>query len=536
MKFLRPWLLAALSGALAACAFPPFEQETLAWFALTPLIAALWFSPREGRWRPLRLFGLGYVFGLAYFWMSLFWLTEVTELGWFLFAFYLALFPGAWGLFVGIACRPRESTLIDVPSDWLRSSVNLRLALRGAAAWAGLEWLRSALFTGFAWNSLGVSQWKSTALIQIADLTGVGGVSFLIVLVNLILVMTAKRLTLEVGRVKLRPHFDFTLTMALVGLTISYGIYRVNRHEKGTQVPLSVAAVQANIPQDQKWNAAFEKRILDTYSRLSLNAAALRPDLLIWPEAALPRPLFDGGETDKDMEREVAEALGRLKGGDFLFGSVRYFLGQAFNSAVLLDARGGVQVYDKIHLVPFGEYIPLRHSFPLFAWIVGSEVPSDFDAGTEPVVMTLHKKPFRVAPLICFEDTVGELSRQFAQRGAELLVTLTNDGWFRRSAGSRQHLANAVFRCAETKLPLVRAANTGVTCVVDPFGHVSQILENAKGGTFTEGVLFAKVPITLQPAKTFYTRYGDLFSLACLVAAVLSLRSVIFLPREIAQN
>jgi apolipoprotein N-acyltransferase len=534
MKHLWPWLLAALSGAMLACAFPPLEQATLAWFALTPVIAALWFGAGEGRWRPLRLFGLGYVFGLAFFWGSLLWLTEVTVAGWFTFALYLALFPGVWGLFVGIACRPRESTLIDVPSEWLRSSVNLRLALRGAAAWAGLEWLRSALFTGFGWNALGVSQWQSTPVIQIADFAGVGGVSFVIALVNLILVMTVKRLTLEVGRVRLRPHFDFTLTMALVGLTLAYGVYRVSRHEKGTQVPLSIAAVQANIPQDQKWNAAFEKRILDTYSRLSANAAALRPDLLIWPEAALPRPLFDGGETDKDMEREVAEALGRLQGGDFLFGSVRYFLGQAFNSAVLLDARGGVQVYDKIHLVPFGEYVPFRHSFPLFAWIVGSEVPSDFDAGTEPVVMTLRgKKPFRVAPLICFEDTVGELSRQFAKGGAELLVTLTNDGWFRRSAGSRQHLANAVFRCAETKLPLVRAANTGVTCVVDPFGHVSQILENAKGSTFTEGVLFAKVPITLQPPKTLYTRYGDIFALACLVAAVLSLRAVIFTPRMI---
>ena len=533
MKHLWPWLLAALSGVLLACAFPPFEQATLAWFALTPVIAAVWFSPREGRWRPLRLFGLGYVFGLAFFWMSLFWLTEVTAGGWFIFAFYLALFPGLWGLFVGIACRPRESTLIDVPGEWLRSSVNLRLALRGAAAWTGLEWLRSALFTGFGWNSLGVSQWQSTPIIQIADFAGVGGVSFLIALVNLILVMTVKRLTLEVGRVRLRPHFDFTITMALVGLTLSYGVYRVSRHDKGTQVPLSIAAVQANIPQDQKWDAAFEKRILDTYSRLSTNAAALRPDLLIWPEAALPRPFLDGGETDKDMEREVVGALGQLKGGDFLFGSVRYFLGNAFNSAVLLDVRGGLQVYDKIHLVPFGEYVPLRHSFPLFAWIVGSEVPSDFDAGTEPVVMTLRKKPFRVAPLICFEDTVGELSRQFAQRGAELLITITNDGWFRRSAGSRQHLANAVFRCAETKLPLVRAANTGVTCVVDPFGHVSQILENAKGSTFTEGVLFAKVPITIQPPKTFYTRYGDIFALACLVAAVLSLRSVIFTPRVI---
>lgn len=520
MKHLWPWLLAALGGALIALCFPPFEQDSLAWIALTPLIAALWFSPRAGRWRPLRLFGLGYLAGLVFFWISLFWVTEVTRLGWFIFAFYLAFFPALWALFAGIVCRPRDPVPGRPLSEcqWLRSFHNLRLAIRGAAAWAGLEWLRGALFTGFGWNSFGVALWKNTALIQIADFSGVAGISFLIVLVNLILVITVRRIMFEAGRVKLRPHFDFTITLALISAAFAYGIIHINQPKEKSYL-LSVAAVQANIPQGDKWNPESEPKILETYRRLTDNAIAFKPDLLIWPEASTPRPVLD----NEDLKNGIVEILGRLH-TNFLLGTIRYAPPTAaYNSAVLFDGKGRMQIYDKIHLVPFGEYVPLRNSFPLFAWIVGDEVPGDFDFGTEPVVMQLYRKPFRVAPLICFEDTLGDLTRRFAQRGAELLVTLTNDGWFRRSAESRQHLANAALRCAETKLPLVRCANTGVTCFIDRFGHVTRTLD-ASGDTFIEGMLYGTVPIRLEPPKTFYTNYGDLFAMACLAGALLSIR------------
>jgi apolipoprotein N-acyltransferase len=313
--------------------------------------------------------------------------------------------------------------------------------------------------------------------------------------------------------------------MALVSLSIGYGVYRVNE-PKAEAWLLSVAAVQANIPQSTKWDPAFDQRILDTYLRLTDNALAFKPDLLIWPEASTPHPALD----DEEIMKDIVGILGKLH-TNFLLGSIRYAPPYAFNSAILLDAKGRIQLYDKMHLVPFGEYVPLRNSFPLFAWIVGDEVPSDFDAGAQPVIMTLAGKPFRVGPLICFEDTVGDLTRQFAKRGAELLVTLTNDGWFHHSAGSRQHLANAVFRCAETKLPLVRVANTGITCFVDRFGHVTRTLEN-RGDTFVEGVLYGTVPIRLQPPKTFYTNYGDLFALFCLFGALLSVRTHLFTVRR----
>jgi apolipoprotein N-acyltransferase len=538
MKNLWPWLLAAGSGALLALCFPPWGLDTLAWFALVPLIVAVWFGPRGGRWHAWRLFGLGYVTGLVFFWMSLFWITEVTQPGWFVFALYLAIFPGLWALFTGILCRPRDpaggSPAAIQQNEWLRSFHNLRLAVRAAAAWAGIEWLRGIAFTGFGWNSFGVAMWKNTAILQIAEFTGVVGVSFLLVLVNVIVVMTVRRFLYEAsGGVRMRPHFDFTLTMALIVVSFGFGIWRMTqKHETWL---LSVAAVQANIPQDHKWDPAFEDHILATYLRLTGQALPLKPDLLIWPEAATPRPMLD----DEHIKGEVIKILGQLR-TNFLLGSIRFFGPDAFNSAILLShfsssktgkQGDGLQLYDKMHLVPFGEYVPLRHSFPLFAWLVGNQVPSDFAAGQEPVVMQLANKPYRIGPLICFEDTVGDLTRQFAKRGAELLVTLTNDGWFRKSAGSEQHLANAVLRCAETKLPLVRAANTGVTCFIDPYGRVTQKLEQ-RGNTFVEGVLYGEIPIRLEPPKTFYTRYGDLFAMLCFFGALLSIRTHLLTARR----
>jgi apolipoprotein N-acyltransferase len=180
------------------------------------------------------------------------------------------------------------------------------------------------------------------------------------------------------------------------------------------------------------------------------------------------------------------------------------------------------QVYRKLHLVPFGEYVPGRHAVPFIARIVGDQVPADFTRGKEPVVFRLTNG-MKVAPLICFEDTLGDLTRQFVLRGAQLLANVTNDGWFLHSAASQQHLDNAVFRCVENRRPLVRAANTGVTCFVNEFGHVTQTLRGPNGSTFAEGVLTGVVQVPTTSATTFYTRRGDLFAELCGCVALLFL-------------
>ncbi|HET7239310.1 MAG TPA: apolipoprotein N-acyltransferase, partial [Terrimicrobiaceae bacterium] len=221
---------------------------------------------------------------------------------------------------------------------------------------------------------------------------------------------------------------------------------------------------------------------------------------------------------------DVVRGLSEKHAGDFLLGTVHFDDSGDYNSAVLLTENArNAQIYKKIHLVPFGEYVPLRSSFPLFAWLVGNLVPDDFDFGRDPVVLQMSRKPVKIGPLICFEDTLGDLTRQFALRGAQILITMTNDAWFLRSAGSEQHVINALFRCAETKLPMVRAANTGVSCVIDRFGRITNRLQDDKGNTFIEGVLMAQVDVPTDPRRTFYTRYGEVFSLGCLAVSVIAI-------------
>src|SRR6266513_4867662 len=190
-----------------------------------------------------------------------------------------------------------------------------------------------------------------------------------------------------------------------------------------------------------------------------------------------------------------------------------------------------MQVYRKVHLVPFGEYIPLRHSFPLFAAVASKWVPGDFDLGRDHTVFRLTNNDVRVAPLICFEDTVGDLVRQFVLKDANLLVDVTNDAWFLHSGGSRQHLANAIFRCVETRRPMVRAANTGVTCFVNEFGRVTQMLQDETGSRFTDGVLTADVMVPAQPELTFYTRHGELFAKVCTCVTLIAIGGTVTLRR-----
>ena len=528
-----PWLAAISSGLLCTGCFPPFDQTWLCWIALTPLIAAIWFSGEDTRHPWLRNLLLGYVAGLTFFWTVLSWLTTVTVLGWFVLEFYMAIYFAFWTWFCGLV-RPREtreepnSTKWDQMlaqagraaspprSAWTRSTNNLLLAFVLAAGWTTQEWLRGWVFSGWGWNGLGVALHANWPLIQIAEFTGVAGLSFMVAFANVIAVTTVRRLILEARTHAMRPHFDLTLTMAaIVGvLTFGLGAARISPLSK----PFRVAAVQSNVPQSQKFDPQFTRGIFDQFRRLS--EIALRsnppPDLLVWPESSMPGPVLEDQETYQFVMNLAAST-----DGDLLLGTIDEADGHAYNAALLVSDGGEqVQLYRKLHLVPFGEYVPGRHRVPLLARIVGDQVPGDFKAGKEYTVFELTNSDVQVAPLICFEDTIGELVRRFVlptdtNPGANLLVDITNDGWFLHSAGSHQHLANAIFRCIETRRPMVRAANTGVTCFVNESGRVTQVLQDETGSTFTEGVLTGDVKVPSEHELTFYTRHGELFAQVC---------------------
>ena len=464
-----PWGAAVLTGVLLALCYPRCDQGWLSWIALTPLISALWFSHETGRCVWLKKAGLGYVSGLTFFSLTFKWLSSLAGLfgsPWLvlipvLLALYLAVYFGFWGWFIGCILSERE---------FLHSGKNLWIAFLGAAAWVGPEWVRGWLFGGFGWNGLGVALHKNLALIQIADITGVWGLSSLVAFTNLIAVITIRRLMVEVKQGRLRPHYDFSLTMALVVFLFSYGVRCLRVKVPGT--PLRIAAIQANIPQNEIFGAHSTKPIKASYTQLTELALITRPELLIWPESSVPE-----GGMDSNRENQLfVNQFASKPNVNFLLGTddaeIHDGVECDFNAAVLLTSQGeDVQIYHKIHLVPFGEYLPLRHSFPLFAWFAGEMVPGDFNSGTEYTILETKTPRVKIAPLICFEDTLGDLTRQFVLKGAQILVNITNDAWFQKTEGAEQHLANAVFRAVETRRPLIRAANTGITCCIDRFGR-----------------------------------------------------------------
>jgi apolipoprotein N-acyltransferase len=275
--------------------------------------------------------------------------------------------------------------------------------------------------------------------------------------------------------------------------------------------------VQAGIARAEKFDLRYKQTIFDKFFRLSkvALASASGVDLMVWPESSMPAPVLEDPETF-DFVNQIATS----SKVDLLLGAIDEQPHQVYNAALLFRPEGNAQLYRKIHLVPFGEYVPFRHSFPLFAAIVGDQVPEDFDAGNEFTVFQLSNNHGKVAPLICFEDTIGELTRQFVLRGADFLANVTNDGWFLHSGGSRQHLANAIFRCVENRRPMVRAANTGVTCFVNEFGRVTQVLRDDQGSIFEEGTLIGEINIAAGPSLTFYSQHGELFAKACVALSL----------------
>jgi apolipoprotein N-acyltransferase len=554
-KVLRlwPWLAAIATGLLCAGCFAPFNYDWLCWIALTPLLAAIWFSGGESKRRWARDLLLGYVAGLVFFWVVFSWLYTVTVPGMILVGIYMACYFAAWSWLCGLL-RPglrkvREKPLegldavsrrlnekyaaehptssepvevLDTParrSPWLSSINNLRLAFLLAAAWVSHEFLRGIVFSGWSWNSIGSALHTKLVVIQIAEFTGVAGLSFMVVFTNVILLATVRRFILETQVKPMRPHFDLTLTMAGIVGVMGFGIHSLNVRRETK--PLNVALVQPNIPREEKFTVEFAMKTFDLFTRLSrpvLDASA-RPDLLVWPESSMPGPVLN----DELSHKFVMDFSASTK-TDLLLGTIDLDETHAYNAAMLVSEGGAhLQVYRKVHLVPFGEYVPGRHTIPLLARIVGDQVPDDFAFGKEYTVFKLTNDKARVAPLICFEDTIGDLTRQFVLAGANLLVNVTNDGWFLRSAGSRQHVANAIFRCIETRLPMVRAANTGVTCFINEFGAVTQTLVDENGSPFTEGTLTGQVAIAANPEPTFYVRHGELFEYACVGVSVLTL-------------
>jgi apolipoprotein N-acyltransferase len=372
--------------------------------------------------------------------------------------------------------------------------------------WVGLEYIRSFLLTGFPWASLGYSQYEILPLIQIADITGVYGVSFLIALSNIVIYQLLR------GIVKkehgFHPARGVVLFLVFITGAMLYGFNRLNQVETGK--PVKVALVQGNIDQAIKWDPAFQQATISIYERLTLAAAKDGVDLVVWPESAIPFFFQDDERYAARIRSLAAKIRSPMVFGspayDNIEGKIKYR-----NSAYLLAPAGNlVGRSDKIHLVPFGEYVPLAKMLPfVHKLVVGI---GDFSPGTEFLPLSIGKSEIGV--LVCFEGIFPELSRSYVRAGSRLLVNITNDAWYGRSSAPYQHLSMTVFRAVENRVPLVRAANTGISCIISSKGKVS-----GRTPLFQEA--FVTDVVYPGTVSTIYNRYGDYFAGFCLAVSAL---------------
>ena len=384
---------------------------------------------------------------------------------------------------------------------------NIRIMMFMTVLWTGLEYVRGTLFTGFGWNALGISQYANPATIQVAEWGGVALISAVIVWMNMGVFLTIRQYVQHRSVKKYRPHFELMLGLIPLALSVAFGMQVLFRASE-VGAPVQIGLIQPNIPQTARRDAQL---IRETRERLeTLSSAALRMnevELLVWPETALPDYVRLSFSSRALVNRLTSNGVPLLVGTmDFSEGAQERAL---HNSALLFDGgKEPVGTYHKQHLVPFGEYVPFPNVLRSL-----SPLDVDFTAGEASTIFALPgKAPFSV--LICFEDTIGALARKAVQGGARWLINQTNDAWFDPSSQSEQHLAHAVFRCVENRVPMVRSCNTGVTAIIDSFGRVNRRLKPQTSG-FLVGTIY---PASVEKQATQYTKLGDRIAQAMMVA------------------
>ncbi len=501
------YLLALTAGILLALSFPRFGHPAFAWIALVPLLIALsGWRGRPGRLPgqpPLRAFLLGLTTGFVSFVGTIYWTgTVVQQFGGLmmpvaifamaLLAAYLALFPA----------------LTAVITSRLVTRAGIAGLLFFPAAWVSTEFCRGYLFGGFPWVPLGNSQVEVLPVAQLASLFGVYGLSGLVALINAIIGYAL----LTSGRRRVAAIAAAVVMLAGIG---GWGVRRIadgSLTREGT--PLRVGLIQGNIAQEDKWKASEARRIFTTHIAMTRDVARRGAQFVLWPESSTPFMFEedDGGE-------ETVRALAREVGVPILLGSdqiVREGTPRMYNAAFLVTPTGDTAaVYRKIHLVPFGEYIPMKQWLTFVTPLVDSL--AEFAPGAAVVLIPVGDR--LVSTAICYEVVYPSLVRQAVEGGSQLLTTITNDGWYGHSSAPYQHWAMASMRAIEQGRYLARAANTGISGIVDPYGRVvrrSIIFEQA--GIVEE--------VRLLTSRTLYSVWGDVIAYLAIALTAAALLTV----------
>lgn len=500
--------LAVISGLMLVAAHPPVGVGLIAWLAFVPLFLAI---DGAGAGKAALL---GFISGLVFYLGDVYWVVNSMY------------FYGHVPLWIGVPVMALLAAFLAVYTGafaWLLASSGgarplVRLFLI-PALWVSFEYLRANLFTGFPWSLLGYTQFNLTHIIQIADITGVYGLSYLVMMLNVAAYQWVTSAASKGGR---KPFIETGVAVIALVLTIIYGFFAINEVDEWLirRAPVKVSVAQGSIDQGMKWDVSYRMSTIDIYRELSMKAAGAGASLIIWPESAMP---FFLGADVKETAEEKRRVIGAAKEFNtfILTGAPSYNYNFKtgdkgyFNSAYLIAPDGAfIGRYDKIHLVPFGEYVPMKNVL----WFVkkltvgaGDFVSGD---GAYPVAGFPQGS---LGVLICYEAVFPEIAVEAVRNGASILVNITNDAWFGRSSAPYQHLEMSALRAVENRRFLLRAANTGISAIVDPAGRVK-----ARTALFEKTVLTGEAVFTKE-RLTFYTTYGDVFAYGCLAAGVVGI-------------
>ncbi|NOY75922.1 MAG: apolipoprotein N-acyltransferase [Kiritimatiellaeota bacterium] len=534
-KTLLELIVIITSALLYSAAFPPLNWSFTAWFALAPLFLVV-----RGL-RPRQAFAYGFLWGYAHSVSAFFWLREIEPAIPFVLALILAAFPAIWCLLIPvfnrwilipteIQMRGSEAESNYRPKQWRR----ILLCAAVAVLWCFLEWIRSWVFTGFPWNFAAVTQWKNLPVIQICEYTGQYGVSFVILFLNIALAMTVRdiRDTISTGKY-IRP-WPMAAGMVLLMASVLTGVssmlkYRVpvgaKRPKSVKTAKLAATVVQGDIAQCRIPKPGQAENALKTYAELTRLAMLNKPDLVIWPETAVPIDYRSPGAFGK-FYRYTVEKLQRESRIPLMFGTIDFDYETlpatplkklpCHNSVFLLDGNSRiVDKYHKMHLVPFGEYTPYGEYYPALKKAFG--MGRDLTPGKRITLFNI-KNGVKAGACICYEDVFPEITRKLALKGANLIIVVSNDAWYPTSSEPEQHLANAVMRAVETRLPIIRAGNNSGSCLILQNGFIADSVttkRNPDGSLSSDpvgksrGFATFAIELPVNPRLTFYTRYGD---------------------------
>ncbi len=550
------YLLAVLSGVIYAAAFPKIGIAGLAWIAP----ALILFSARGTRGK--QAFKIGCAAGFTMWLCLLYWLLNIPyrwmglplgpALGWIVLSAFMALYIGGWVWM----CQEVQATRVKAEGlTWMQRSA---WALFCAVLWVAMEMLRARILSGFPWAFLGISQHKMTPLIQIASITGVYGVSFLVTWFSVSLLNTANILIQKPASYR-SLMAEIIVPLVVVVAVSTWGFSRLvnNGPDVSREVAvggsaslsprsagtlpgflaadrtLRMALVQPSIPQEVIWDPGAIPERFDKLMRLSEAALKEKPDVLVWPEAAMPgfsKEHFSA-ITNMVANHKVWMILGADDAERKLEGTPNDYA--YFNASFLFDPSGAyVAGYRKLRLVMFGEYVPFTRWFPFMKWF--TPVEGGFTPGKGPVQFRMGELSAQTTVLICFEDVFPHHTRHYVEGATDFLLNLTNDGWFGRSANQWQHAMTALFRAVENGVPIVRCTNNGLTCWIDEFGRLRDYHRGHDGSVYSEGYLIAEVPIGKAHPQTFYNRHGDWFGWSCVGTGFLSLALALMTKRRAA--